>query len=395
MKYTLKSRHSTVVEESIRGIGEPVRGLTPKGGAILRGICTKYLKKTAAVSLEWFSGVMKTLQTAYEARLAEYFNGKSFGGVIESEFTYGHTYACGCGECATKDISDSRANELQRRFRETFGAAVDDKLKEQAKAFLLKMMNTGKVSPKESKALMQDMYFDTIIAALDDAYSKGYESWKQQPEDWKKENPFQGKKTSVFDRDDTFVKEIYNNGYKLVSHSITVENLAGIREIMNNSLNKGLSWNETAYLLNRRFGTVIDESTGLVRGGGISHWQRVVRTEMATAIDKAHHDRYLGMGGQFVKMSVSPTACPICLWYRQQNGGIYPMDQAPDITEDTHPNCRCTFVILWSVPRGINENHVFIPYPDSKGITIEMIRKGNFRNPEMWIAKFTDMKMLN
>jgi len=69
------------------------------------------------------------------------------------------------------------------------------------------------------------------------------------------------------------------------------------------------------------------------------------------------------MDVEWVQISVSPTACPICQWYASQNKGIYPMDEAPDITEDTHPNCRCTFIPYWNLPRGVDAEHEFIPYP--------------------------------
>lgn len=361
-----KSRHSTVVEESVRGISDPVRGVTPAGGMRLRGICTKYLKKVVSRSLSYHSSMMKVLKPIYESRLADFNMGKIQKFHVEPKplFTYNQSYKCGCGECEKKDISGPEADRIKRIFRELFGASTDDKLIDQSRDFLKDLMDSAKVNPNESDAILKDAYRDIINAAFDDAYAKAYDEWKKQPEKWREGNPFKGKKSVYFDKDFAFVKKLYADGYKLVSHAVTTENLSGIREIMNNSLMKGLSWEQTARLLDSRFGTVEDPETGLVRGGGISHWQRVVRTEMATAIDKAHHERYQGMGVEWVQISISPTACEICRWYKDQNNGIYPMDEAPDITEDTHPNCRCVFLPYWNLPRGVDAEHELIPFPD-------------------------------
>jgi hypothetical protein len=84
---------------------------------------------------------------------------------------------------------------------------------------------------------------------------------------------------------------------------------------------------------------------------------------MKSAIDKSQYERLKQAEVPYVKMSIAQNACEVCQFYNSQNDGWYPLEQSPNIPEDTHPNCRCTLVPFYSVPKGVNDEHEFIPYP--------------------------------
>ena len=134
-----------------------------------------------------------------------------------------------------------------------------------------------------------------------------------------------------------FIGDLYKNGYKLVKSNVTGFNLES-KKLFNELLKQGANKDYIAERLNRKSGT-----------GSLWKWNRLVRTEMATNADRISTEQYKEAGAPKVLFSASQRKRPpgeICEELAKADDyglgkGIYPIDKAPRITEDTHPNCTC------------------------------------------------------
>lgn len=68
--------------------------------------------------------------------------------------------------------------------------------------------------------------------------------------------------------------------------------------------------------------------------------QRLARTEFARVADQAQMDSFRKYNVKYVKWIAEPSACSICASIANHNGGLYKIDEAPEIP--VHPNCRCS-----------------------------------------------------
>ncbi len=68
-----------------------------------------------------------------------------------------------------------------------------------------------------------------------------------------------------------------------------------------------------------------------------SDWERLARSEMSMAAEKAKLEEWKAWDIKEVHFSPAPDACPQC----QSLEGDYPIDEAPIPVRDTHPRCRC------------------------------------------------------
>ncbi|KRK40809.1 Phage Mu protein F like protein [Loigolactobacillus bifermentans DSM 20003] len=66
---------------------------------------------------------------------------------------------------------------------------------------------------------------------------------------------------------------------------------------------------------------------------------RLIRSESARMKDRTNDYYYKKNGIKYVNFVCEPNACKKCLSISA--GGPYLLDEAPKITDDTHPNCRC------------------------------------------------------
>lgn len=66
---------------------------------------------------------------------------------------------------------------------------------------------------------------------------------------------------------------------------------------------------------------------------------RLLRTETARMKDYINSKSYRDNGIEWVNIVTEPGACAKCLSLSVR--GPYPIDEAPSIPDDTHPNCRC------------------------------------------------------
>lgn len=135
-----------------------------------------------------------------------------------------------------------------------------------------------------------------------------------------------------------FVNEIYERGFEYITSKLTFAALGEVADSIVQGLDSGQTWKQIAARLHKKVGT-----------GYLYHWQRLVRTEMTFAYYATFTERYTQAGAQFVKLSVSMGACPICIALE----GYYRIGNAPRIPLETHPNCRCIYVPFFRLPNGV------------------------------------------
>lgn len=135
-----------------------------------------------------------------------------------------------------------------------------------------------------------------------------------------------------------FARDVYERGFQYVRSKITIAALGEATNTIVSGLNSGLNWNNIAQNLHKRIGT-----------GYLYHWQRLVRTEMTFAYYSTFMHRYTTAGAQYVKLSTSIGACPVCVGLQ----GYYTLGSEPRIPGDTHPNCRCVYLPFYRLPNGV------------------------------------------
>ena len=69
-----------------------------------------------------------------------------------------------------------------------------------------------------------------------------------------------------------------------------------------------------------------------------SDWERLARSEMSMAAEKAKLDEWAEWKIEKVEFSPAPDACPFCF----SVAGEYPIGDCPVPVADTHPRCRCS-----------------------------------------------------
>lgn len=69
---------------------------------------------------------------------------------------------------------------------------------------------------------------------------------------------------------------------------------------------------------------------------------RLIRSESAKLVDEIDTEAYQKAGVAYVNWVTEPGACSICLGLRDNSP--YPIDKAPALVIDSHPNCRCSKV---------------------------------------------------
>jgi SAM-dependent methyltransferase len=68
-----------------------------------------------------------------------------------------------------------------------------------------------------------------------------------------------------------------------------------------------------------------------------SDWERLARTEMTMAAERAKLDEWKQWKVEMVEFVPAPDGCPICFAL----AGVYPIGSCPVPGRDTHPRCRC------------------------------------------------------
>lgn len=171
-----------------------------------------------------------------------------------------------------------------------------------------------------------------------DGYDKAYNNLERNAKIQGELSRLEGLKTYAFNPNNFLVQSYYTEAYQLVTSKISIaakgEALVKIAE----GLREGVNWED------------ISENIYDVVGRGYRyHWQRLVRTEMTQAYYRSFVERYQGAGAEYVKLSLSLGACPICVGI----DGYYRLGFEPPLTASTHPNCRCVYLPFFRLPEGV------------------------------------------
>lgn|GEM_PF-4149062 len=83
---------------------------------------------------------------------------------------------------------------------------------------------------------------------------------------------------------------------------------------------------------------LIAERLSKLFGDKNSDWERLARSEISMAAERAKLDEWQEWSVQKVEFTPAPDACPICM----SVAGTYPIGNAPIPVQNTHPRCRCS-----------------------------------------------------
>jgi hypothetical protein len=125
-------------------------------------------------------------------------------------------------------------------------------------------------------------------------------------------------------------QEIYDalcrTGFQLLKDDITSAIVDRIIPEMQTQMLAGSNPRHVAAVLERLF------------AGQNSDWERLARSEMSMAAEKAKLDEWKEWNIEKVEFTPAPDACPICF----SVAGEYDIGSCPVPVDDTHPRCRCS-----------------------------------------------------
>jgi SPP1 gp7 family putative phage head morphogenesis protein len=122
--------------------------------------------------------------------------------------------------------------------------------------------------------------------------------------------------------------ELCKNGFQLVKDNATKAIVNEILPAIDAHVIAGSNPNQIAAILEKLF------------EGKNSDWERLVRTEITSAAERAKLDEWGAWGIKKVRFVPAPDACPICI----SLAGEYDIDKCPVPGTGTHPRCRCSIV---------------------------------------------------
>ncbi len=118
---------------------------------------------------------------------------------------------------------------------------------------------------------------------------------------------------------------LYKEGFKLVKDRATIRIVEKILPEMDAQVIAGTN----PVHVGRRLKTLF--------GAANSDWERLARSELAMAAERAKLDEWKERKIEKVEFVPAPDACPICIGV----AGVYNIGEAPVPVEETHPRCRC------------------------------------------------------
>lgn len=249
----------------------------------------------------------------------------------------GHADECKCvvhtAEAEKRIFHGNSIASIERIFADVVGVAQAERIFTAGR--LWKALATGKGSP------LAVGYQEMITEAFRWAWGNVNAAFMKLPK------PFQiaiGPPTGGlrYSEDAAWIAKLERDGFGLVSDSITKEMLPQIQQLIINGVKANIPAMQLAEELNAYAGS-----------GGMWRIKRLVRTELAMAIDGAAMAQYKAAGIQYVKWNASANACPKCRGIAEANRGYYSIDDVPAITQDTHPNCLCNKTPVYRLPQGV------------------------------------------
>lgn len=244
----------------------------------------------------------------------------------------------------SKAFEDNEINDIDRDFDNEFGRSTSIDMEQAAREFINEVVGaSGAAQIGTNPAILDLMYYLTIIAAGETATRLAKKAWDRLANYLKKKIPWIGGQY-VYDGSQLWIKAMHKEGYQLVTSALTRTFLPGLKRDMVRMAREGIPHNTVARELRKKY------------GAKLYHWERLVRSEMATAIDKTSTRRYKELGVEFEQWSLGNGACPICSGIRNTANvldsgdpdrgfvevvGVWRIGDGPSVTGDTHPNCRC------------------------------------------------------
>lgn len=122
--------------------------------------------------------------------------------------------------------------------------------------------------------------------------------------------------------------ELVKSGFDLVKDNATKAIIEEMIPVMEAHVVAGSNPLTVAAALEKEFG---DQN---------SSWERLARSEMSMAAEKAKLDEWKEWDIKMVEFSPAPDACPICFAV----AGDYEIGRSPIPVRDTHPRCRCSII---------------------------------------------------
>lgn len=255
---------------------------------------------------------------------------------------------------AVGKVLDAMSAELVAYLKEISNTKEDlsSDLNQKIKAYseleiqlLISNLQSLGISPEQIQGLLQifekyDPKFREVFAKYyPEVWQNGYDEAYNYIERFAKlQNPtafLAVPKVYIMDLNSPTYINYVNKGQQLITDALTKKFAPQTMQIISESLYNNRNWREI----------IADVKNG-VGTGAKWHWSRLVRTEMQIAYGNTFDERYRNAGIKYVKLVVASTACPICTGAQ----GLYVFNLARP-TIPLHPNCRCTYVPFFSLPK--------------------------------------------
>lgn len=256
---------------------------------------------------------------------------------------------------AVGKVLDSMSNELVSYLRQISNTKEDEKaagIKQKSYTdleiqLLVANLQSLGFSPEQIRGLFTifekyDPLFKEVFAKYypeiwQDGYNEAYNYMEQYA---KLQNPALFAAVPKFyplDVNSIFYQKFVNEGQQRITAALTKQFYPLTMDIIADGLQNGLNWRE-----------IIREVKNNVGTGARWHWSRLVRTEMQIAYGETFDERYRNAGIKYVRLVEASTACVIC----KDAKGTY-IFELPRPKIPLHPNCRCTYVPYFALPKGV------------------------------------------
>jgi hypothetical protein len=155
--------------------------------------------------------------------------------------------------------------------------------------------------------------------------------------------------------------------------------LAGLKGITEATSAKIMRTITDGVINNAKFGDVARDIVRNVDDVGIVRASAMVRTETMRAVNVGVRTRYKAAGAELLERIAAndELVCDQCReWAERDNGwgpGIYTFEQAAEVDQESHPNCRCS----WGI---------YVPSSPSESLREAFSEAGDSRWKKAWMA---------
>ncbi len=163
-----------------------------------------------------------------------------------------------------------------------------------------------------------------------------------------------------------FYQRSLDAGQTRVKWKIAQENITKAKRILREMLGEGKGTMDVARYLHKQ-----------ISEGDLWYWLRLVRSELALAINESFDAQAQQMGVLYEEWQAQSNCCMICSAF---DGGVWQQGSGPRPVSETHPNCYCIRIPHFKVPSGksilqpYKRNPYDNPYKKDKEKGIDEIR---------------------